>query len=509
MKEEKFVISGCVGKNWEEEYKRKLVFAEEAVKVVKSGDRVIFPICCFPRVLGPALYARKNELKNVTIFTDAAQQNDLGMFFEDDQDDEVFRMTTWYIHDLVRRAPAGSDTRRTVYFPGTWTSMMKPNDERPDDCPNKIDVVMVTVSPPDRNGFCSFGANLWNSRSYCKRAKTVVAQVDASMIRTGGTNYIHVSEIDRFVEATPEMLSAKEQEEILSRTPQDVREMVEPYIPKIVDFRRKWIVSMLPDFNVDFAKMMLNRMAFGEPPEEAKKIAPYISELLKDGDTFNLGQGTTTAWLGACGVFDDKHDLGFYSEGVWPGFARLVEEGIITGKYKTFHPGKVTASAFSQANQEDLDIINNNPTFESYDIEYMLDIRNVAKNDNFVAINQAVSVDLTGQINAESAMGGRMISGPGGQPELHIGGILSNGGRSIIVVSSTALNGAVSRIVPQFDKGMMVTIPRYYADYIVTEYGIASLMGKDCRQRADELIAIAHPDFRAELKKESQKLFYP
>jgi 4-hydroxybutyrate CoA-transferase len=147
--------------------------------------------------------------------------------------------------------------------------------------------------------------------------------------------------------------------------------------------------------------------------------------------------------------------------------------------------------------------------FELFDAEYLIDIRNIAHVDNFVAINQAISVDLTGQINAESGLGGRMLTGCGGQPELHIGSVLSKGGRAITILPSTAFNGAISSIVPQFEQGTIVTIPRNWADYIVTEYGIGSLMGKDYRQRANELINIAHPDFREELKQEAKKLFYP
>ncbi len=509
MKEEKLVSAACSGKNWQDDFKKKLVTAEQAVQSVKSGDRVIFPVCSYPRALGPALAARKNELHDVKIHADAALQIDLGDFFEDDQDDDIFALTTWYIHDLVRKAPAGTDARRTAYLPGTWSQMMKPFDERPGQCPYTIDVAMVSVSPPDKFGFCSFGANLWHSRSYCKRARTVIAQIDETVIRTSGTNHIHVSEIDCFVEATPELLTDAELKDILDKTPPKVRELVEPYIPLIADSRKKWIVSMLPAFNEEFARIMLSRMTLGEPPEEAKAIAGYVSELVRDGDTFNIGHGSMSAWMGACGAFDNKRDLGLYSEGVWSGFTSLVEGGIITGKYKNFRPGKVTASAFSQGHQKDIDYIDGNPIFESYDAEYLLDIRNVARNNNFIAINQGISVDLSGQINSESSLGGRMISGPGGQPELHMGGILSKGGRAVIVLSSTALNGSVSTIVPQFDPGMIVTIPRYFADYIVTEYGIASLMGRDCRQRAEELIAIAHPDFRNELKKDARKLFYP
>ena len=250
-------------------------------------------------------------------------------------------------------------------------------------------------------------------------------------------------------------------------------------------------------------------LALGEPPPEVPAIAHNVSQLVKDGDTIETGAGMPAVWMITCGAFDDKHDLGIYSEMGSPGFGTLTERGIVTGKYKTFHPGKVTVSAFSGCSGEDFAIIDNNPVFECYDAEYILDIRNISQNDNFVAINNAISVDLTGQINAETGIGARMINGHGGQPEMHIGAIHSKGGRALTLLPSTALDGAVSRIVPELDQGAVVTIPRYFADYVVTEYGVARLMGKDCRQRAEELIAVAHPDFRVELKKEAEKLFYP
>jgi 4-hydroxybutyrate CoA-transferase len=231
--------------------------------------------------------------------------------------------------------------------------------------------------------------------------------------------------------------------------------------------------------------------------------------VVNDGDTFQIGTGFPSQQMIMLGTFDDKHDLGFYSEMAARGMATLVERGIITGRYKTFHPGKVTVSSFTGCNREDLDIIDGNPIFEQYSSEYVLDIRNISQNDNFVSINNAVAVDLTGQINVETSIGHRFVNGHGGQPEMHIGAVLSKGGRAITLLPATAINGTISRIVPHLDKGAVVTIPRYYADYIVTEFGIARLMGRDCRQRATELIKIAHPDFRDELEKSARELFYP
>lgn len=508
MKEEKLVEAKCIGRNWQDVYKRKLVSAEEAVKVVSSGDRVIAP-WCKAQLLGNALAARKEELRNVEIHSSNPQQAAMGKFFQEGMDEAFHNTIFIFIGDFARTAPAGTDSNRTQFWPGTFSQMMKPFDERRQECPYKIDVVMAVVSPPDRNGFCSFGADLWNKRSFCKRARNVIVEVDETQIRTGGTNFIHVSEIDYFVEHTPPRLTDEVKQRLLSNAAPGVRQLLEPVITQI---EKAWGLSTaetLTTLDLNTVKGYLAVMALGEPPAEAHAIAQYLSQIVKDGNTIQIGFGMPSVWMITLGAFDNKHDLGVYSEMGSPGFGTLTERGVVTGKYKTFRPGKVTVSTFNGCSGEDFEIIDGNPVFECYDAEYILDIRNISQNDNFVAINNAISVDLTGQINAETGFGARMINGHGGQPEMHIGGILSKGGRSITLLPSTALNGAISRIVPQLDQGAIVTIPRYFSDYIVTEYGIARLMGKDCRDRAEELIAIAHPDFRAELREAAKKLFYP
>lgn len=509
MKEQKFVEARCSGKNWREEYQRKLVSAEEAVKVIKSGDRVVVPLPNQPHSLGLALAARKDELRDVTLHSATPSQMDFGMFYDLGMDDCFYNTIELFYGDFVRTAPAGADAKRAVYWPATFSQMMKPFDERPQECPYGIDVVMVAVSPPDKDGFCSFGGHLWNKRSYCRRAKTVIAEMDEFQIRTGGTNFIHVSEIDHFVEYTPPVLSDEEQEALLAQAAPGVRELVEPIITQIEKGRRAPLIQFFSMIDLKMTRSILTLLAMGEPPPEMPAIAHYLSQLVKDGDTFEIGAGMPAVWMITCGAFDGKHDLGIYSEMGSPGYGTLVEAGVVTGKYKNFHPGKVTVCTFSGCSGEDFEIIDNNPVFEQLDAEYVLDVRNISQNDNFVAINNACSVDLTGQINSETGIGARMINGHGGQPEMHIGAILSKGGRAITLLPSTALDGAVSRIVPQLDQGAVVTIPRYFADYVVTEYGIASLMGKDCRQRAEELIAVAHPDFRAELRRQARELFYP
>ncbi|MBI4283952.1 MAG: hypothetical protein HY663_05725 [Chloroflexi bacterium] len=509
MKDLEFAEAKCIGKNWQEEYQRKLVSAETAAKAVKSGDRVIFHHA--GRLLGPALAARENELRNVTIHAmSVVQQASLGAFYQLDAQKAFTNTIEFFTGDFARIAPAGTDAKYTQFLPGLMSLLLKPFDERPEECPYTIDVVITSGSPPDKDGFCSFGSHLWQKRAYCKRAKTVILEVDETYMRTGGINFIHVSEIDYFVEATPPLLTDKLKERLLARTAPEVRVWVEPIIPLIEKGRQLPMLEAFSKADLETAKTILGTLwALGDPPPEAPAIAHYVSEIVRDGDTIQIGVGLPSVWITKLGAFDDKHDLGIYTEYGWPGLGKMVERGIVTGKYKTFHPGRVTAGSFNGCDGEDLEIIDGNPVFELYDGEYLLDIRNVSQNDNFVAINNAVSIDLTGQINSETGVGSRLINGHGGQPEIHIGAVLSKGGRAITLLRSTALNGAISSIVPQLDQGALVTIPRYFADYVVTEYGIARLMGRDCRQRAEQLIAIAHPDFRAKLREEAEKLFYP
>jgi 4-hydroxybutyrate CoA-transferase len=187
----------------------------------------------------------------------------------------------------------------------------------------------------------------------------------------------------------------------------------------------------------------------------------------------------------------------------------MVREGQITGKYKNIHTGKAVFNSFAGMSPEEAAYASENPSFEVYSASYVTDPRIIAMHDNMVAINNALSVDLTGQINAEVIFGAVLINGPGGQPDSHMGALLSKGGRAITVMRSTVMGGTVSTIVPHFESGTVVTVGRQYADYIVTEYGIAKLMNKNFRERANELISVAHPDFRAELGKEAQQLFWP
>ena len=438
--------------DWQEDYKKKLVTAEEAVSIVKSGDRVAFALGAEPESLCEALAARVGKLKDVEIEVSAPSTD--YVWFQPGWE-ESFRVIVQ--GSMGIRPHPMVDEKRADFNPRLYSLWGKAHDEgRPGI--RGTDVFMTIVSPPDKHGFCTFGHSIWSKKWYVKNSKKVLVEVDKNWIRTYGDNLVHVSEIDYFVEYT--------------RT----RELPE-FVPP-------------------------------EPEEYIKAIGQYVGTLVRDGDTFGIGAGRIGNTLCPQGIFNDKHDLGYYAENIVPGIVQLVKDGVVTGKRKTFHPGKVVCNNFGTWPPEDLAFIDNNPIFELYPQDYVVNIRNVASNDNMVAINAALSIDLTGQIASES-IGPRMYTGSGGQPSLAIGAMLSKGGRSITMLRSISNDGKISRITPFLEPGTIVTVPRNFADYIITEYGIASLHGKTQRERAQELIAIAHPDFRSELKKQAQKLFWP
>ena len=438
-------------KDWEKEYRRKQISAEEAAKFVKSGDYVSFTLGREAYAIGLALASRMGELQDVKVF-----QPFPGYDFG------------WY-------EPGWEDSfRLTIYMP-TAISQQTMDDRRCDleipDILNKSDstlresdIVITEVSPPDDKGFCSFGAALWNKKEHIRRGKLVLAEVNEKLIRTFGDNFVHVSEIDYFV---PHQTTG----------------------------------SFVADGSLAGRELK-------KPEPYLYNIAEHVSSLIKDGDTLQIGVGRSTESLVELGILNNKCDLGWHSEATPPGVIALVREGIINGKRKTINSGKAVVTSLGGASKEDMAWVNNNPLFWLVDVSYLWDIRTISAHDNMVAINNAVCVDITGQISAES-IGHQIVSASGGQTAFAIGALLSKGGRSITVIPSTAKRGTVSRIVPALDSGTGVTVSRNCADYVVTEYGIAHLRGKSLRRRTEELIAIAHPDYRTELEKAAKKLYWP
>jgi len=493
-------------KDWQQEYKGKLVSAEEAVKVVKSGDFVVTPLPNQPSILQDALAARAAELRNVTISASATAL-DPGWFSPGME--ESFNVIVELF--IGGRARSAMDERRLTYLPDLFSLRFKGiDDRRPESANKQIDVFLTPVSIPDDHGFCSFGHTMWHKRAYAKRAKRVVAEIDPIAIRTFGTNFIHVSEIDYFVEPPYEPeLSEEEWQELYNmfykKTPDEIKSKLKISTPRtlriIIGIGRAMGSTTAGDF-------VAPHIGLDEPTEAAKGVAHYLTDLINDGDTVQVGVGRPSSFMVKLGVFDNRVDLGIHTEMGCSGLPLLVREGVATGKYKTLHPGKAVFSTFMGCDADDVEFVADNPAFEQYDSDYVANIRTVSMNDNIVTINNGLQVDLTGQICSETQFGPRMINGQGGQTETHMGALLARGGRAVTLLPSTALGG-VSTVVPQLEKGSLVTIPRQFADTVVTEYGVARLLDKTHRERAEELIAVAHPDHRAQLREEAQKLFWP
>jgi 4-hydroxybutyrate CoA-transferase len=487
--------------DWQEIYRQRLTTPAEAVKAVKSGDTVVFSL--FPPItLPPALAARRDELKDVTVRL-IAPASDPGWLRMPDE--STFKVEfELYIGDFARFV---TDEKRGTYLPNLFSLGMKGYDQHRADL-HVPDVMFINVSPPNRAGFCHFGMNHWVQRSYARRVPTVIAEVNDTLPEVHGDVYIHVSEIDHFVEL---------------KLPPFGREQYEAAAQGVADPERRasWLrlADELPDLRMlapiagvmaavhpDDARRLLG---MADPPPEAVPMAKYLSEIVQDGDTIQIGTGEPSRGMARLGAFAKRKHLGIHTELGWPGLARMWRDGVVDGSRKEVHRHKSVAAAWTGCDPNDQDIIDGNPHFELYDPEYVLHPRTLTKFDNFVAINNAITVDLLGQINSESVFGGRIINGTGGQPEMHMAAAFAPNGRAVTLLPSTAMGGGVSRIVAQMDAGSYVTVPRFYADIVITEYGVARLWGKTHRQRAEELIAVAHPDHRDALRAEAQALWWP
>jgi 4-hydroxybutyrate CoA-transferase len=484
--------------NWKEHYQSRHISTDEAAALVKPGMRVHFPLAA-GLVMQRALGAHAKDIGGLIDMRLSSPLVDPGWFSGDLS--AIFRIEfELFIGNLGRPT---HDARRAAYLPNLLSSNFKAFDERPNEA-KPIDITFVNVTPPNAHGYVSFGPHQWNKRMYIRRARMAVAEVDTTLTRTHGDVYMHVSEFAYFVDATPPPPDLAAVDRELAKMDVDKRTGVKKVIEEVGIERIAPIIHYLARMSVQDLRVL---MGVADPPEEYRTIAGYLSEVLENGATIQIGVGDPSSQMPRMGAFDRKHDLGLHTEMVAPGIAKLVDAGIINGKRKSIHRGKAIANAWSGSDPADLAIIDDNPAFELYDPDYVLDIGVIRSNHKQTSINNALSIDLTGQINSETVTGARMINGTGGQPETHIGAFMSKGGRAITLLQSTALNGAVSRIVPQLEAGTLITVPRYFADTVITEYGIARLLGKNHRERASELIAIAHPDHRAELRSEAKSLF--
>ncbi len=435
---------------WQEMFNQRLMSPAQAAALVRPGDHIYLPVGQGPRVVIEALLARREELRDVTVT--ALPQGEFG-WFEPEFEGRI-TVNVLYASPFTREA---LERRQADYTPFMFYGHHKGLDDGRHEA-RPVDVNVIHVTPPNAHGFVCLGHSVWDARTTVRRARTNIAVVNPYLPRTFGDSWIAVAEIDAFVDdATP-----------------------------------------LPDATA---------RVYPPPEPWDEAIAGYTGTLVQDGDTIQIGTGSTTGNLVRLGALDARRDLGYFGELTVPGTIDLVRRGVITSRRMTTHPGRFIATTAGNS-QEDRDFINDNPFFEFYAVDYVHDPRNIARNDNFIAINNALTVDLTGQI-AASTIGPRVYSGTGGQFSFAMGAFMSRGGRYVTVLPSSARAGAVSRIVPRFEPGQIVTVPRDIADTVVTEYGIARLLNRSVRERAEALISVAHPDFRAELRAAARAMFWP
>jgi 4-hydroxybutyrate CoA-transferase len=312
-----------------------------------------------------------------------------------------------------------------------------------------VDVALLNLSLPDEHGFCSYGVDVGTIKSAAEKAKIIIAQVNSEMPRTLGDSFIHINKIHYLVEHS----------EPLNELPQ-----VDPNLSD----------EMLKIYDT---------------------IGSQVADLIEDGSTLQMGIGAIPDCV--MNYLRNKKNLGIHTEMFSDGIISLVEEGIINGEEKTIHKGKIIVG-FVLGTKKLFRFINNNPVIEFHPQEYVNDPFVIAQNRKMVAINSAIEIDITGQVCADS-IGTKIFSGIGGQVDFIRGAAHSEGGKPIIALPSITKEGNVSRIVPQLKPGAGVVTSRGDVHYVVTEYGVAQLFGKSLKERARELIRIAHPKFRDEL----------
>jgi len=424
--------------SWQARYAEKLVTAQEAVRVVRHGQRVFIGSGAGePQTLVEALSAREDlaDAEIIHILT-------LGVAtYAEPRLGERFRHNAYFIGPNVREAVSQGRADYTPIFLSEIPALFRASRVR-------IDVALISVSPPDEHGYCSYGVSIDIVKSAAESAQFIIAEVNEQMPRALGDCFINVREIDLLVSSDRPVLEAPQ----------------------------------------------------GVPDELSKRIARHIANLIEDGATLQLGIGTIPdAVLHYLGNFKD---LGVHTEMFSDGIIPLVEQGVITNAAKTLHRGKIIAS-FVMGSRRLYDFIDNNPLVEFHPTEYTNDPYIIAQNDKMISVNSAIEVDLTGQICADS-LGTLFYSGIGGQVDFVRGAARSNGGKPIIALPATAANGAISRIVPYLKQGAGVVTSRGDVHYVVTEHGAAFLHGRSIRERALALIQIADPKFRPWLLAEAK-----
>ncbi len=437
--------------NYEEEYKKKLKTADEAVKVVQSGDWVDYGWCVnTPESLDRALAKRTDELKDIKVRGGILFHKPA--IFEREDAIEHFCWNSWHMSGVERKM---INEGVSFYAPIRYSEL--PKYYRTSIEPS--DVFMCQVAPMDKHGYFNFGPSASHLMAACEGAKHIIVEVNKNMPRClgGFESEIHISQVEAIVEGDNPAL------------------------------------GQLPP-----AK---------EATEIDKKVAEMIVNEIPNGACLQLGIGGMPNAVGSLIAQSDLKDLGVHTEMYVDAFVDIAKAGKITGAEKNIDRFRQTY-AFGAGSQKLYDYLDDNPQCMSAPVDYTNDFKVISSIDKFISINNAVDVDLYGQVNAESA-GTKHISGAGGQMDFVMGAYASEGGKSFICLSSTfkAKDGTLqSRIRPTLANGSVVTDTRPQVHYLVTEYGMVNLKGSSAWERAEKIISVAHPDFRDELIKEAEAM---
>jgi len=422
----------------------KVVSAEEAVSKIKKGSRVFIGSACGePQHLIRAM-VNDQTLQDIMLYQMLSFT--LADYVDDRNFLRRFALKLFFISATMRKAAFEG---KIDYIPAYISEIPQLFESGQIG----LDAALVQVSPPDRFGLCSLGVSVDVTRSGIKNARTVIAQVNPRMPRTWGDTFLHINDID-------------------------------------------WMVH--------YEEPLVTSVPLPPNEETARRIGFYVSELIEDGSTLQIGFGRLPYFILQC--LEDKKDLGIHTQMITDAFLPLFEKGVISNKKKSFMPG-VTVATLCMGSEKIYDYIDNNPTFYFCSSDFVNDPAVIAFNENLVSISSALEVDLTGQVCADS-VGHLFYSGIGDQANFIRGSAMSKGGISIIALPSTAKNGTVSRIVPNLSEGAGVATLRGDVNFVVTEYGIAQLRGKSIYQRVMELAQIAHPKFRAGLIETAKKYHY-
>ena len=430
--------------DWQHAYASKVVDAQEAVSKIMRGSRVFIGTGCGePQHL---IRAMVNDLQLQDIMVYQMLSSTLSQYVDDESFIRRFSLKLFFISQSMRKAAFEG---KIDYIPEYLSQIPRMFASHRIG----LDAALVQVSPPDRFGYCSLGVSVDITRSAVEHSLVVIAQVNPRMPRTWGDSFVHVDDIDWLVPHEEALVEA---------------------LPSIKD------------------------------NEVSRRIGLYISQLVDDGSTLQIGFGNLPNAI--LKYLDDKKDLGIHTQLITDGLLPLFEKDVITNKKKNFLPGRVVTS-LCMGSENIYRYVDDNPIFYFRSSEFVNDPTVIARNDNLISISSALEVDLTGQVCSDS-MGYLFYSGIGDQVDFLRGSSMSKGGFSIIALPSTAQNGAVSRIVSHLSEGAGVATTRGDVNFVITEYGIAELKGKGIYQRVMELAQIAHPKFREELIEVAKKRHY-